>query len=181
MLTVFPPFLCHRRMSMQLLLLLDPFFPILVSLVSSPTGLIHTTDTTLQNLQKELEAFIPSLPPHLQFKDNDSDIFAGLLHLCHTCLGMMFWRVFARIQYTMPSHLEFAITVEAWTGLTIESAKAIEWLDRHDSLYDSWLVVAYSLTSCALVQVSITWEIYDSKERHIVDRVADFHNYPHEP
>lgn len=66
----------------------------------------------------------------------------------------MFWRVFARIQYTMPAHLEFAITVEAWTSLTVESARAIEWLDHHQELYDSWLIVAYALTSCALVQVS---------------------------
>jgi len=56
----------------------------------------------------------------------------------------------------MPAHLKFAITVEAWTALTIQSAKAIEWLDHHETLYDCWFIVGYSLTSCALVQYH-TW------------------------
>jgi hypothetical protein len=68
---------------------------------------------------------------------------------------MMFWRVFARIQYTIPAHLNFALSVERWSALTQESAKAIEWLDAHEMLYDSWVFVAYSATSCALVQVSV--------------------------
>lgn len=119
----------------------------------SPTGLIHTTDEILERLQDELEKFTPNLPSELTFRGKDSDIFAGLIQLCHCCIGLLFWRVFARIQYTMPAHLKFAITVEAWTALTIESAKAIEWLDTHETLYDSWFIVGYSLTSCALVQV----------------------------
>lgn len=107
----------------------------------------------LNDLQRELENFTPNLPPELKFRGKDSDVFAGLIQLCHCCLGLMFWRVFARIQYTMPVHLKFAITVEAWTGVTIESARAIEWLDNHDTLYDTWFIVGYTLTSCALVQV----------------------------
>jgi hypothetical protein len=30
----------------------------------------------------------------------------------------------------------------------------IDWLDKHENVYDVWLVAAYSATSCALVQVS---------------------------
>ncbi|KAF8319282.1 hypothetical protein DL93DRAFT_170297 [Clavulina sp. PMI_390] len=124
--------------------------------IYSPTGLIHTTDETLERLQAELENFMPNLPIAMRFRGPESDIFQGMLHLCHACLGLMFWRVFARIQYTMPAHLTFAITVEAWTSLTVESARAIQWLSRNEMLYDSWLIVAYSLTSCALTQYH-TW------------------------
>ena len=67
---------------------------------------------------------------------------------------MMFWRVFARIQYTVPSHLKFSLTVERWTELSARSAMVIDWFDEHETVYDSWLFVAYSITSCALIQVS---------------------------
>lgn len=126
--------------------------------VYSPTGLIHTTDETLENLQYELETFMQKAPPELILRDNESDMFAGLLHICHTAVGLVFWRVFARIQYTIPAHLKFAITVEAWTGLTVESARAIRWLEQpqNEKYYDSLMMVAYSLTSCALVQVCVS-------------------------
>lgn len=125
-----------------------------MSPLHSPTGLIHTTDDQLKGLQSELDNFVVNLPPSLRFTGKDSDIFSGMLFISHACIGLIFWRVFARIQYTMPAHLEFAITVEAWTALTTNSAKAIEWLDNHEGLYDTWLIVAYCLTSCALVQVT---------------------------
>ena len=35
-------------------------------------------------------------------------------------------------------------------NLTFE---CIDWLDAHDRIYDTWLIVAYAATSCALVQV----------------------------
>jgi len=78
----------------------------------------------------------------------------GLLFMLYACVNMIFWRVFMRISYTCPSHLTFSLTVEKWTNLVNITGDVIDWLDKHESTYDVWLVTAYSVTSCALVQVS---------------------------
>jgi len=78
----------------------------------------------------------------------------GLLFMLYACVNMIFWRVFMRISYTCPSHLTFSLTVEKWTNLVNITGDVIDWLDKHESMYDVWLVTAYSATSCALVQVS---------------------------
>ena len=73
---------------------------------------------------------------------------------------MIFWRVFMRISYSCPTHLKFGLTVEQWSALVQLTGDAIDWLDRHDNLYDVWMLVAYAATSCALVQVCLfphTW------------------------
>lgn len=67
---------------------------------------------------------------------------------------MIFWRVFMRISYSCPAHLKFGMTVEKWSALVKLTGDSIDWLDKHDKLYDVWLLVAYAATSCALVQVS---------------------------
>lgn len=58
-----------------------------------------------------------------------------------------------RISYSCPTHLKFGLTVEQWSALVQLTGDAIDWLDRHDNLYDVWMLVAYAATSCALVQV----------------------------
>ena len=78
----------------------------------------------------------------------------GLLFMLYACVSMIFWRVFMRISYTCPSHLTFSLTVEKWTNLVKITGDVIDWLDKHENMYDVWLVTAYSATSCALVQVS---------------------------
>lgn len=77
--------------------------------------------------------------------------------MLYTCVNMIFWRVFMRISYTCPTHLTFSLTVEKWTNLVNLTGDVIDWLDTHESMYDVWLVTAYSATSCALVQVSLTF------------------------
>jgi len=74
--------------------------------------------------------------------------------MLYACVNMIFWRVFMRISYTCPPHLTFSLTVEKWTNLVKITGDVIDWLDKHESMYDVWLVTAYSATSCALVQVS---------------------------
>ena len=59
-----------------------------------------------------------------------------------------------RISYSCPSHLKFGLTVERWTKMVVLTGNAIDWLDANENYYDVWLLVAYSATSCALVQVS---------------------------
>ena len=46
--------------------------------------------------------------------------------------------------------------MEQWSGLVQLTGESIEWLDRHEQVYDVWLLVAYAATSCALVQVRDT-------------------------
>jgi hypothetical protein len=70
---------------------------------------------------------------------------------------MIFWRVFMRISYTCPTHLKFSLTIEKWSDLNALSGDAIDWLDKHENMYDVWLLVPYSVTSCALVQVSFQY------------------------
>lgn len=74
--------------------------------------------------------------------------------MLYVCVTMIFWRVFMRISYTCPPHLTFSLTVEKWTSLVKLTGDVIDWLDKHESAYDVWLVTAYSATSCALIQVS---------------------------
>ena len=78
---------------------------------------------------------------------------------------MIFWRVFMRISYSCPSHLKFGLTVEQWTKMVVLTGNAIDWLDANENYYDVWLLVAYSATSCALVQVSVFIYLYDSELR----------------
>src|SRR5260370_31331477 len=78
----------------------------------------------------------------------------GLLHLFYACVCMMFWRVFMRISYQCPAHLKFGLNIKAWSKLVETSRDAIIWLDSHDRFFDTWFLVAYSLVSCALIQVS---------------------------
>ena len=68
---------------------------------------------------------------------------------------MMFWRVFLRLSYSCPEHLKFSLTVSRWTELVKVSRESIDWLDANEHCYDSWIMVAYAASSCALVQVGL--------------------------
>lgn len=60
-----------------------------------------------------------------------------------------------RLSYSCPSHLKFSLTVERWTELCQWSRESIEWLDRHETSFDSWLFVAYAASASALIQVRL--------------------------
>ena len=139
----------------------------------SPAGLTIATDEQLHKLLEDLEAWKQNLPENLRFNGSDTSPTAGtfwptgtsdaglklrytlgLLFMLYTCVNMIFWRVFMRISYACPPHLKFSLTVEKWTYLYNITGDVIDWLDKHETMYDVWLVTAYSATSCALVQVS---------------------------
>jgi len=61
-----------------------------------------------------------------------------------------------RISYRCPDHIKFALTIERWTSLVRMTRESIDWLDKHEKIYDTWLLIAYAATSCALVQYH-TW------------------------
>jgi hypothetical protein len=124
--------------------------------IYSPSGLTFTTDEMLYELLADLESWKDKLPEHLKYHGPDTHDNAGLLHLLYACVCMIFWRVFMRISYLCPAHIKFGLTVEQWTTLVQLTGEGIDWLDRHEKMYDVWLIVAYSATSCALVQYH-TW------------------------
>jgi hypothetical protein len=121
--------------------------------IYSPSGLTLTTDEQINELISDLESWKQSLPSELQYTGSDSERNAGLLHLLYACVSMIFWRVFMRISYRCPDHLKFAITIERFTTLIQMTGEAIDWLDKHETVYDNWLLVSYAATSCAFVQV----------------------------
>ena len=142
--------------------------------LSSPSGLMFTTDEKLYSLLADLENWKANLPANLKYRGPDTpqnagatrDVISlvlgpayespcslGLLHLLYSCVCMIFWRVFMRISYSCPAHLKFGLTVETWSVLVQLTGESIDWLDAHERMYDVWLLVAYAATSCALVQV----------------------------
>ncbi|KAH7908879.1 fungal-specific transcription factor domain-containing protein [Hygrophoropsis aurantiaca] len=124
--------------------------------IYSPSGLMFTTDDMLNTLLTDLENWKTHLPESLQYRGPDTPQNAGLLHLLYSTVCMIFWRVFMRISYSCPAHLKFGLTVETWSALVTLTGESIDWLDAHERMYDVWLLVAYSATSCALVQYH-TW------------------------
>jgi hypothetical protein len=124
--------------------------------IYSPSGLAMADDEGLRALLNDIIAWRERLPDTLKFRGPDTPRPAGLLHLLYSCLNMIFWRVFMRISYSCPSHLKFALTINDWSALLSLTNDAIDWLDRHDTVYDQWLLISYSTTSCALVQYH-TW------------------------
>ncbi|TFL03198.1 fungal-specific transcription factor domain-containing protein [Pterulicium gracile] len=124
--------------------------------IYSPSGLAFTTDEMLYDIFEDLQGWKKRLPAHLAYHGPDTPESAGLLHLLYACVSMIFWRVFMRISYLCPAHIKFGLTVEQWTALVQLTGEGIDWLDRHEKMYDVWLIVAYAATSCALVQYH-TW------------------------
>ncbi|KAF8621512.1 hypothetical protein AX15_007742 [Amanita polypyramis BW_CC] len=124
--------------------------------IYGPSGLTYATDEQLYRLLADMESWKAGLPDHLQFKGLSSSRHGGMLYLLYSCVSLMFWRVFMRISYSCPAHLKFGINVEKWTELVKVTGEAIDWLDANEKVYDTWLIVAYAATSCALVQYH-TW------------------------
>ncbi|KZV79657.1 hypothetical protein EXIGLDRAFT_782017 [Exidia glandulosa HHB12029] len=127
-----------------------------LKMIYSPSGLVMATDEGLEALLADLDNWKTRMPPGLVFQGPDTGMHAGLLHLLYSCVLMIFWRVFMRISYSVPAHLKFSLTVERWTALVHMTRESIDWIDRHERVYDTWLLVSYAATSCALVQYH-TW------------------------
>ncbi|KAI0082837.1 hypothetical protein K474DRAFT_1655018 [Panus rudis PR-1116 ss-1] len=124
--------------------------------IYTPAGLNVTNDEVLYTILRDLETWKKNLPDDLQFRGPDTPRNAGILFMFYASVNMLFWRVFMRISYSCPAHLKFCLTVERWTDLVRMTSDAIDWLDANDRVYDSWLLIAYCATSCALVQYH-TW------------------------
>ncbi|KAJ7046943.1 fungal-specific transcription factor domain-containing protein [Mycena alexandri] len=127
-----------------------------VKTIYSPSGLTLISDEILYKLLADIESWKKNLPENLKFRGAETSQSAGILHLLYTSVCMIFWRVFMRISYSCPEHLKFGLTVEQWSSLVALTGESIDWLDAHEDVYDTWLLVAYAATSCAFVQYH-TW------------------------
>ncbi|THH09362.1 hypothetical protein EW145_g2079 [Phellinidium pouzarii] len=122
--------------------------------IYGPSGLTYATDEKLYALLSDMKGWQENLPEDLKYRGLDTPRSGGLLHLLYASVTMLFWRVFMRISYSCPAHLKFNLTIDQWTELTQMTGDAIDWLDAHETLYDVWMLVAYAVTSCALVQTA---------------------------
>lgn len=57
-----------------------------------------------------------------------------------------------RISYTC-ENLSFAITVEQWSNLVRRSREAIDWIEKHEEVIESWIMGFYAFFICSLIQV----------------------------
>lgn len=131
-------------------------FPIVPQTIYGPTGLRHTTDQQLMTLLTDIRAWRANLPPPLRFTGPQTSSFpAGILHIYYTAVNFLFFRVFMRISYQCPAHLQFCLDVETWSALVQWSSEAIDWLDLNDHALDTSFTVSYATTSVALVQVGL--------------------------
>ncbi|KAL7412840.1 fungal-specific transcription factor domain-containing protein [Mrakia frigida] len=125
--------------------------------VYGPTGLKHASDHQLNSLLIDMRSWKAALPGPLQFSGPTTSTYqAGILHIYYTALLFLFFRVFMRISYSLPSHLQFSLDVVTWSELVEDSRQAIEWLDKNDHALDTMFLVSYATTSVALVQYH-TW------------------------
>jgi len=76
--------------------------------------------------------------------------------MAHAALQFLFWRVFMRITYICPPHLNFRLDPYQWNEMFDSSREAIEYLSVNDETLDTVFIYAYTATSCALVQYH-TW------------------------
>lgn len=120
-----------------------------------PTGLKHASDHQLNSLLIDMRSWRAALPLPLQFSGPTTSTYqAGILHVYYNALLFLFFRVFMRISYSLPPHLQFSLDIVTWTELVDDSRAAIEWLDCNDHALDTMFLVSYATTSVALVQVS---------------------------
>jgi hypothetical protein len=136
--------------------------------IYSPTGLKYATDEQLVSILTDMTSWKQGLPEQLRYVGTKSSTAAGaslytnltnvtgLLHMSHAALQFLFWRVFMRITYTCPAHIQFRLNPVHWTAMVDWSRESIEWLVENDSALDTIFIFAYTATSCALVQYH-TW------------------------
>lgn len=124
--------------------------------IYSPSGLYSANDAMLEDILRRLDLWKQNLPVELTFTGPESKPAAGLLHVYYTCVCMIFWRVFMRISFICPPHLQFSLNVTEWNKVIENARSAILWFDRNDIYWDSWFATSYSLVSCGLSQYH-TW------------------------
>jgi hypothetical protein len=114
---------------------------------------MKATDDEIAGLLNDIDQWRERLPEELHFTGPTSSPPAGILHLSHACIQMLFFRVFMRISYSCPQHLKFSLTIERMTSMVKWSRESIAWVDVSGDIYfDTMQFISYALVFCATIQ-----------------------------
>ncbi|RSH80757.1 hypothetical protein EHS25_007093 [Saitozyma podzolica] len=110
-----------------------------------PLGMDLITDSTLRQLQQDIEQWHSNLPTTLRLRtERNSDPKAGLLCLFSVCVDFVFMRAFLRPKKPIPPHITFRPRPDSWDDNVSRSELAIKWVAEH---------VMYSYMWCFFVQL----------------------------
>ncbi|KZO95801.1 hypothetical protein CALVIDRAFT_537784 [Calocera viscosa TUFC12733] len=141
--------------------------------IYGPTGIDKANDEELESIVKRLDDWKQNCPEDMQFSVDTTSIHAGILHMMHTCISIIFWRVFMRITYRCPVHIKFSLTVERWTSLVRASKDAVAWFCENTGTYDLWWVVSYNLISISLCLFQTWTRRKDAEAAETLKRLRD--------
>ncbi|KZT57005.1 hypothetical protein CALCODRAFT_496655 [Calocera cornea HHB12733] len=141
--------------------------------IYGPTGIDKAKDEELEGIVRRLDEWKENCPEDMQFSVDTKSIHAGILHIMHTCISIIFWRVFMRITYRCPVHIKFSLTVERWTSLVRASKDAVAWFCENTHTYDLWWVISYNLISISLCLFQTWTRRKDAEAAESLKRLRD--------
>jgi len=78
---------------------------------------------------------------------------AGFLHLLYIPVRFLITRPFMRISFQLPERFaNLSVGAQQWSIVESEARQAIEWVDKHESCLEGWMVAVYSFFICSLIQ-----------------------------
>ncbi|GAA6005579.1 hypothetical protein JCM11491_003690 [Sporobolomyces phaffii] len=122
--------------------------------VYSPTGILMLSEKDGKALVSDLAAWIGGLPEELKFEGPEkSSPEQGFLHLLYIPVRFLITRPFMRISFQLPERFaSLSVGAQQWSVVEAEARQAIEWVDKHESCLEGWLVGIYSFFICSLIQ-----------------------------
>ncbi|GAA5877751.1 hypothetical protein JCM16303_000225 [Sporobolomyces ruberrimus] len=122
--------------------------------VYSPTGILMLSEKEGKALVSDLAAWVDGLPEELKFEGPEkSSPEQGFLHLLYIPVRFLITRPFMRISFQLPERFaSLSVGAQQWSVVESEARQAIEWVDKHESCLEGWLVGIYSFFICSLIQ-----------------------------
>ncbi|GAA5993885.1 hypothetical protein JCM5350_001583 [Sporobolomyces pararoseus] len=122
--------------------------------VYSPTGILMLSEKDGKALVSDLAAWVDGLPEELRFEGPEkSSPEQGYLHLLYIPVRFLISRPFMRISFQLPERFaSLSVGAQQWSLVESEARQAIEWVDKHESCLEGWLVGIYSFFICSLIQ-----------------------------
>lgn len=98
--------------------------------------------------------WIDGLPEELKFEGPEkSSPEQGFLHLLYIPVRFLITRPFMRISFQLPERFaNLSVGAQQWSIVESEARQAIEWVDKHESCLEGWMVGIYSAFICSLIQ-----------------------------
>ncbi|GHJ84044.1 hypothetical protein NliqN6_0446 [Naganishia liquefaciens] len=139
--------------------------------VYRPNAMRRMTDLELQEILRDIDDNIASLPAHLRYFGLDTPTQGGLILLAIVAIEILFFRNFVRRNKDVPDHITFKPSSSRWGETVSRSRQAIQWMACKGSIVlDCWpLVGKYGLTYAALVQYYHYLHEQDSQALEMLD------------